>query len=283
MDQDVLGSDIPSLTRKENNMSETQVSEAAFLKVLNTKKTAAAAAAKTERKGFLDDSAVLDKLGIASGESKTFHGSVSKIVMDFAKKDKNRPMFRFVYVIASDDKSANGTVVNNNFIIEDGVNKEGVVFRTEAEVLENLFQEFQSLGEDTTKWVKDPCGEAAKAAKLHTKEKTPVSITVKHWDNGKKSGMNVYANTVPVSDNSDLEDEVNEEEADDSDFDPEDWIGGYVTFTSEEYGNVRMLVSSYDADTETFSGTDDNGDDWEDEYAPLAKAVEWAEDQEPAE
>jgi len=262
---------------------DKQVSEAAFLQSFNKKKASADAAAKSARpSGFLDDKQTLAKLGVGPNERKTFQGMVSKIVLSFAKNDANRPMFRFAYSITSDDRSIDGTVVSNQYIIEEKTKKDtGEVWKTEEEAEAEVYYEFQGLGEDTSRWGKDARAKAVKAAKDHTKAKTPVSITIAHWTKGEgasyKSGMNVIINPALDDSNSDLDDTT--EEAPDDGFDSADWIGGWVTFESDEYGTIRMKVESYDEESHTFSGTSDTNERWEEDYAPSADVVEWAENQ----
>ena len=265
-----------------NQAEDKQVSEAAFLKAFDKKKAAAKAAAKVERAAFLDDSAIMEKLGLKANDRQTFHGAVSKITFSFAKNDSNRPMFRFAYVLVSDDKAANGLIVSNNHIVEESKDKEsGEVWRTEEEALENLFGEFQGLGEDTTSW-DDPLKASVAAAKKHTADKTPISITLHHYVSRKGThGLGVKVNgPLGDDDNSDLEDsdDTSSEESSDE-FNPDDYLGGFVEFDNDDYGHIRIQVTSYDAENHTFSGTDSEGQAWEGDYAPNADSVEWSEDQ----
>lgn len=263
---------------------EKKITKAAFLKALDKKAAVAKVATKKERQTYLDDTALLQKLGLGPGESATFTASVSNISFLFAKDDPNRPMFIFNYVIESDESNENGVIVGNNFILEEGKNKEGEIFRTEQESQEQLFGEFQGLGEDTSEWAtsKNPLHDAVTAAEEHTKNKTPISITIKHWSKPPKSGMNVRVNgPLADDDNSDLEtDEEEYEDAEgESDFDASEWIDGWVEFDHEEYGSVRMKVEAYDEDADVFTGTDENGEEWTADYGPKPDVVVWSENQ----
>lgn len=297
---------------------EKQVSEAAFLKSLNKKKAVLKAAAKTKRReGYQDDEAIAKRLGLEPGESGTFNASVSKIGFSFAKNDANRPMFRFSLVIMSSNKKANGTVVSWNHILEEGRSKEtDEVFRTELEAAEAVMADFQGLGEDTTEWDEDEVMEKAlEAAKYHTKEKTEVSLYIKHWtktnDKGEivKAGLN-YRINGPIDDDegteedeeqeeeeleeeeteeeeteeteeeeSEEESEESEEESEEGEFDPDEWIGGYVTFKDKEFGNVRMKVTAYNEKKHAFEGIDQNGDVWDGKYAVSVDKVEYDDNQ----
>lgn len=282
------------------------VSEAAFLKSLDKKKAALSAAAKTKRPdGYQDDKAILDRLGLAIDESGTFNAQVSKITFSFAKGDQNRPMVRFAFVIMSDDRKKNGTVVSWNHILEEGTTKEGNVFRTEEEASENLMFDLQGLGEDTESWKESETNKKImEACKRHTKEKTEVSMYIKHWASYtaagklKNEGGNFRINgpigdveeageedEVPEDEDEETEEEGEEEEADEEEgtFDANEWIGGWVKFKDKKFGDIRMKIDSWDEETECFSGTDTNGDVWDGEYAvPLAKA-DWDDDQEDPE
>lgn len=290
------------------------VSEAAFLKALDKKKTALAAAAKTKRpEGYQDDTAILQRLGLAIDESGTFNAQVSKVTFSFAKGDQNRPMVRFAFVIMSEDRKKNGTVVSWNHILEEGVSKKtNEVFRTYEEACENLMGDLQGLGEDTESWKESEVNKKImEACKRHTKEKTEVSLYIKHWASYTESGKlkNEGANfriNGPIGDveeageedeeapedEEEVEEEdeeteeegeeeaADEEEEEEGEFDPDEWIGGWVKFHDKKYGDIRMKVDSWDEDTQCFSGTDSNGDVWDGDYAvPLAK-VDWDENQE---
>lgn len=271
------------MPKKATSQNEDKkVSEAAFLKAFDAKKAAAKAATKEKRpSGLLDDVGIMKKLGLDVGDRQTFNANVSKIVMSFAKNDPSRPMFRFVYIIVSDDKRANGTIISRNFIIEEGVRKDGTVWKSEEEALNELFFEFQGIGDDTEKWANDPIKKCVEAAKHHTKENTPVTLTIAHStakDDSSKHYMNVRVNPALADDNSDL-DQSDEEESSDDEFNAEDWLGGWVEFDNNEYGHIRMKVEEYDADSHTFTGTDDSGEKWEGDYAPSADVVDWSENQ----
>lgn len=257
---------------------EKTVTSAAFLAALNKKKAALVKGAKEERRtGYLEDSAILAKLGVEEGDRKTFPASVSKVVFSFAKDDTNRPAFRFHYIIESADPKANGTIVQNYYILEEGVKQDGTVWQTEEQAAAKISGEFQGLGDDTSGWgVED----FVTASQKHTKDKTPISVTVSSYRNKKDElKMNITPNPVAdnaPADNSDLD-------AGD-DFDGNAWVGTYIEFEHESVdGKVRMLVESYDAETDTFTGTDDNGEEWSGDYAiATTHPFEQSENQEPA-
>lgn len=291
-----------------------QVSEAQFLKAMDKKKTVIKAAAKSKRpEGFQNDKDVLHRLGIEIGDSATFTAQVSKITFSFAKGDANRPMFRFAFVIVSDNKKHNGAVVSWNHILEDA-SANGEVFRTTEQATQNLMYDLQGLGEDTESWPEAELNKRIlEAIKRHTKEKTEVSLNIRHWasyedDNEtiKNEGANFRING-PIGDDDageedeeyeeeeteeeegeeETEEEETEEETDETeeegDFDPEEWIGAYVTFKDKQYGDMRMKITAWNEDTETFDGIDQNGDVWDGDYAVAADRVEWDDDQEDAE
>jgi hypothetical protein len=250
---------------------EKQVSKAAFLKSLNSKKAAAKAAAKTERKGFLSDAEIAAKLGLGDGDRMTTPGKVSKIVFYFAKNDSARPAFRFVYVAVSDDKNINGTTFSKNIIIEE-VNTPNFS-KTEEEAMEELFQEFQGLGDVTAKWT-DPLADAVEAAEQHTKDKTDISLSINCFKRkskpGQPLGIGVYPNPARATDNSDLEDD--EEEYEDAD---ETLVGKWVTWT-DDAGSLDFFAEAYDEDSDTYSGKDEE----DNEYTEVpASECELAEDQ----
>jgi hypothetical protein len=242
---------------------DKSVSPAAFLASLNKKKAALVKGAKTERRvGYLDDKSILMKLGVEPGVRKTFPASVSKIVFSFAKDDTARPAFRFSYIINSTDPKANGTVVSNYYILEEGVKADGTVWQTEEEAAAKIAGEFQGLGDDSADWGTE---DFVTAAQKHTKDKTPIQVTISAYiskkDNEPK--INVLPNPIDddaaPADNSDL---------DGDDFNPTEWIGAYIEFQHESVdGTVRMLVESFDEETQCFIGVDANGERWEGDYA----------------
>jgi D-alanyl-D-alanine carboxypeptidase len=255
---------------------EKTVTTAAFLASLNKKKASLVKGAKEERQtGYLEDAAILTKLGVEEGDRKTFPASVSKVVFSFAKDDTARPAFRFHYIVDSSDPRAKGTVVQNYYILEEGKKQDGTVWQTEEQAAAKIAGEFQGLGEDTSGWTVE---DFVTAAQKHTKDKTPISVTISAYRNKKDEiKMNVTPNPVADSapaDNSDLEE-----------FDGNAWVGVYIEFAHESVdGTVRMLIESYDADTDSFIGVDDNGERWEGDYA-ISTSHEFveSESQEPAE
>lgn len=252
---------------------DKSVSTAAFLASLNKKKAALVKGAKEERRqGYLDDAGILAKLGIEEGMRKSFPASVAKIVFSFAKNDTARPAFRFSYIIDSTDPRAKGTVVSNYYILEEGVKADGTVWQTEEEAAAKIAGEFQGIGEDTSGWTVE---DFVKAAQQHTKDKTEMSVTVSCYRNkNQELKLNVTPNPAlgdsAPADNSDLDDES------DDDFDGNAWVGFWIEFQHESVeGTVRMLVEAYDVDSDTFTGTDDNGEKWEGDYA-ISTQQEWA-------
>lgn len=253
---------------------EKQVNEAQFLKSLNKKAAAAKAAAKAERpSGIMTDAMIMKKLGLEDeGDSITLAARVSKIQFGYAKKDTDRPYFRFAYALSENSPNTDegkGMIVSNYHELTEA-EKDGEVWRSEEQAFEQLFFEFQAIGESTKDW-KDPVQEALKAAKRHTAEKTEIQVMLSVYAKRDGSvGLNIRPDTVAPADNSDLEDE---EEGDDEG-DLNDFVGGWVTWTDDE-GSVDFKVTAYNEEEETFTGVDEDDDEYE---APVAEC-EWSEDQ----
>lgn len=274
---------------------EKQVNPAAFLKALNKKKAAAKAAAKAERPtGIMDNAAIMARLGLENeGDRVTLAARVSKIQMGFAKQDANRPYFQFFYSLSENSPLSDkgrGMVVNNYREVAAATNADGEEWRTEEQALEQLFFEFQALGEDTSEWT-DPLPDAIECAKKHTADKTEILVGFNVYKSKTSGALGLNISVVGAeSDNSDLEDDADLEDdesddTDDTDDDSddseeasyEDWVGGWVTYSDDD-GSVDFLVESYDAEEETFNGTDEDGGEWEN--APC-DSCEWCEDQRP--
>lgn len=260
---------------------DTQVNEAAFLKSLNKSKAAAKAAAKAERpSGILDDTAILARLGIETTDDVvTVSARVSKVQMGFAKKDTARPYFRFAYVLTENSPlsgKGKGLIVSNYRELTEGESN-GEVFRTVEQAYEQMYFEFQALGETTKDW-EDPMAEAIAAAKRQTKDKTEIQIRFSAYEKS-KGGLGLNISVVNVLNNKDLgdDDETDdtEEEETEGEVPLEDWVGGWVKWEDSE-GAVEFKVDSYDADSDTFSGTDSDGEEWSD--APTSEC-EWLDPQ----
>jgi hypothetical protein len=258
---------------------EKQVNEVAFLKNLNANRAAAKAAAKEKRPdGIMTDASIMQRFGLTEdGASVTVNGNVSKIQLGNAKQDVKRPYFRFAYSITDHSPltgMGRGTIVSNYHELTEGVSKEGEVYRTVEDAYAQLFYEFQGLGEDTESW-DDPVAEAVKSAKLHTKEKTPVSITLSTYakrDKSKGLGLNIRVN--PIASNEDLDDANVEDEdvesegtEDGEDYTPDaNWVGYWVTWEDETGPDnaATVLLESFDEDSATFTGTGDDGTEYTD-------------------
>lgn len=259
---------------------EAQVNEATFLKSLNKKKQAAKIAAKSERpSGILDDTAILNRLGLtAENERISVPAKVSKIQPGFAKNDTNRPYFRFAYVLTDNSPNSGkgkGLIVSNYHELTEA-EKDGEVFRTEEQAFEKLFYELQGIGEDTKSLEKDDeiMAKTLELAKKHTSAKTEVLLSISTYKRGNGNlGINITPNPLVV-DNSDLGESSDSSEKSD-DFDPNDWIGGWVTWTDDE-GSVDFCIESYDEDSHTFSGKDEDDAEYSD--APVDQC-EWCDDQ----
>jgi len=268
---------------------DKQVSEAAFLKSLDKQRATAAAAAKTARRtGFPDDHEILEKLEIPVGQSKTFNAAVSAIKFSFAKDDANRPAFRFQYVVVSDNMRYNGVQLSNYYILEAQAPTDKWKGRTLEEAQAELFGEFQGLGEDTSGWAADPrvnpLATAVQVAKEHTAAKTPITLTVQHWESKdkQKTGMRVTVKgPIADADNSDLvtDEEVAQTEATDS-FDPNQWLNAIVDFKDLEGKPIKGQIESFVDDTYSHVViVDQNNELWEGEYAVDFNTVEWSDDQ----
>lgn len=265
------------------NNETKQVSEAAFLKALGAKKSQLVKSAKKQRpSGLQSDIEILEKLGIGPNESKTYNGKVNTIKFYFAKDNAARPAYRFVYTIISDDKSANGTNVSKNIILEETER------RSLEKNIDELMYELQGLGEDTESY-KDPLKEVQAAVARHTKDKTSVRLTVRHWVGDNISGMNIRVNPL---DDSDLESEEEEEEeleeeeteevdsneefeevdsdddgVDEEEFVPDAWMDGWIDYRfpgddSVDADTYTLKVVKYHKKTNTFDCVDEDGNEW---------------------
>jgi hypothetical protein len=258
---------------------EAQVNESAFLKQLNKNKQAAKVAAKSERpSGILDDAAILDRLGMTAEEERiSIPAKVSKIQPGFAKGDTNRPFFRFAYVLTDNSPisgKGKGMMLSNYHELTEGT-KDGEVFRTVEEAFEKLFYELQGIGENTKSLEKDDeiMSKTLDLAKKHTANKTEVMLSISTYKRGNGNlGINITPNPLSV-DNSDLDDKSDDSE--ESDFDATEWIGGWVTWTDDD-GSVDFCIESYDEDSHTFTGKDENGDEYSE--APVDQC-EWCDNQ----
>jgi hypothetical protein len=264
--------------------NDKQVSEAAFLKALASKKQQLVKSAKKARpSGLLNDLEILEKLGIGPNESKTFNGNVQAIKFYFAKQDAARPAYRFAYVLVSSDKSVNGTIVSKNIILEE------TDYRTLEQHIDDLMYELQGLGEETDAY-KDPLKEVQSAVARHTKEKTALRISIKHWVSGTKAGMNIRVNPVDDSDLATEDEEAPEDEevedveaedeefeevdppeteesGDDEEFDPDAWIDGWIDYKFEgddavDAGTYTLKVVKYHKKSNTFDCVDEDGAEW---------------------
>jgi len=267
----------------KDKQEDTQVNEAAFLKALNKSKAAAKAAAKADRPtGLLDDAAILARLGLKeANDAVTLNCRVSKVQMGFAKKDTARPYFRFAYVLTENSPETGkgkGMIVSNYHELTEA-EKDGEVWRTEEDAYEKMYFEFQGLGETTKDWA-DPLAEAMAAAKRQTKNKTEIQIRFSAYErNNGTLGLNI--SVVNVLNNDDLGDDT--EDADDDTDESEDegnvplseWVGGWVKWEDAD-GAVEFLVDNYDEDADTFTGTDEDGEEWG--PAPTS-ACEWCDNQ----
>jgi hypothetical protein len=262
-----------------------QLSESAAVKALMAKKGQFASAAKKKRPtGIMNDMEILARLGIGPNESKVYSANVNNIKPYYAKDDANRLAFNFAYTINSDDKEANGITLRSNHILEE------TDYKTLEQVIEELMFELQGLGEHTDSY-KDPIGEAVKAMAKHTKEKTEVRLTVKHYV-GKKArkdgtfpeGINLTVN--PVLGNEDLPSDDEDTDAgseepptndeagvEDGAFNPDEWIGVKIRYSfsgdGDAYpeGDYDLTIKSYDEATESFICEDEGGEEWSGDYA----------------
>lgn len=254
---------------------DTQVNEVAFLKSLNKKQAAAKAAAKADRPaGLLDDAAILKRLGLEEeNESITVNGRVAKIQMGFAKKDADRPYFRFAYSLSENSPisgKGKGLIVSNYHELTEAESN-GEVWRTIEDAYERMFFEFQGLGEVTKDWT-DPLKQAVECAKNHTKNKTEIQLKLSTYINSKDE-LRLNVSVVGVNNNDDLSD--NDEESEEETLSYDEWVGGWVKW-EDASGAVEFLVESYDEDSNTFSGTDEDGESWEN--APVDDCT-WCDNQ----
>jgi hypothetical protein len=261
-----------------------QLSEAQVIKMLTMRKGQFASAAKKARPtGIISDEEILEKLGIGPNETKVFSANVNNIRQYLAKNEAGRLAFNFAYTINSDDTSCNGVTVRNNFIIEDSGN------RTAEQVVDEIMYELQGLGEHTDAY-KDIIGEAVKACAKHTKEKTEVRLSIKHYV-GKtgKHGMNIRANPVVTNDDlppDETSEEVEEAAVDavegESEFNPSDWIGVKIRYKfvgdGESYpeGEYDLTIKSYDEDSTSFICEDEHGEEWAGDYAVNAFEADYS-------
>ncbi len=262
---------------------DTQVNESAFLKSLNKKAAAAKAAAKAERPtGMLDNAAIMARLGLEEENDRiTVNARVSKIQIGFAKKDTNRPYFRFAYSLTENSPNSGkgkGLIVSNYHELTEA-EKDGEVWRTIEDAYEKMYWEFQALGENTMDWT-DPMAMAVEAAKKHTKDKTEIQLQLSVYSGNKGLGLNI--SVVNVLNNDDLgedTEESDEEEETEGEVALADWVGGWVTWT-DSTGSADFCIDSYDEDNNTFSGSDEEGNEYTD--APTSEC-EWCDNQRDAE
>lgn len=280
------------MPKKAPGSGNSEVSEAAILRKLQAREQAAKAAATKPRPSGMDDMAILARLGIGPGESKTLQGNVGSIKLTAAKGDANRPMFLFSYITSSDDPQANGVTITRNFIIEDKVRvkdsakgAKGSVYQTADESIDELMWELQGLGENTEGYLTAKEGvilACHAACKQHTAEKTPVRLTIQHWTSSDKAGMNITVNPAGSDDLADseasFEEESPVEEEAPADFDSEAWIEGYIDYTCPETGEVTLQVVSYDAGQHQFNCVADDGSEWNtaDGWGVPADKCEWS-------
>ncbi len=258
---------------------DTQVNEASFLKSMNKKAVAAKAAAKAERPtGMLGNAAIMARLGLEEENDRvTINARVSKVQMGFAKKDANRPYFRFAYSLSENSPNSGkgkGLIVSNYHELTEA-EKDGEVWRTIEDAYEKMFWEFQALGEVTAEW-SDPLAGAIEAAKRHTKEKTEIQVQLSVYSGTKGLGLNI--SVVNVMNNDDLgesdSEEESEDESEEGEVGLEDWVGGWVKWEDKD-GAVEFLVDSYSEDDDTFTGTDEDGGEW---TGPTS-VCEWCDNQ----
>lgn len=280
------------MPKKAPGSGNSEVSEAAILRKLQAREQAAKAAATKPRPSGMDDMAILSRLGIGPGESKTLQANVGSIKLTAAKGDTNRPMFLFSYITSSDDPQANGVTISRNFIIEDKVRvkdsakgAKGSVYQTADESIEELMWELQGLGENTEGYITAKEGAimaAYGACKKHTAEKTAIRLTIQHWTSGEKAGMNVTVNPAGSDDLADSEASIEDTSSDDAeapaDFDSEAWIDGYIDYTCPENGECTLQVVSYDAGEHQFNCVADDGAEWsvESGWGIPADKCEWS-------
>ena len=275
----------------------SEVSEAAILRKLQAREQAAKSAAAKPRPSGTDDMAILSRLDIGPGESKTLQANVGSIKLTAAKGDANRPMFLFSYITSSDDPQLNGVTIGRNFIIEDKKRTKdsekgaaGTIYQTADESIDELMWELQGIGEDTEGYLTAKEGvmmSAIAAGKRHTAEKTPVRLTIQHWVSGSKAGMNVSVNPAGSDDlveseaaDDDVTDasDAGDPQVGDEAFDSEAWIDGYIDYTCPETGAVTLKVVSYDAGQHQFNCVADDGSEWNvaDGWGVPADSCEWS-------
>lgn len=254
--------------------AESKVSTAAILRSLKTKEAAAKTAAKQERPKStrMDDSELIERLGLEMDQTASFSANVNSIKLTCAKGDKDRVMFIFNYTLSSDDKNVNGVPISNSFIIEDKVytsgKKKGEVWESVEEVIKKLMFEFQALGFDTAAWAKDKTlgvwGNAEKACKEATAEKVGVRITLKPWESDNSSGINVWVN--PGMSNDDLEEDEEEEAEDEEEVEEEE---------SEEAEDESSEEESEEEEEESEEEEEESDEEEEAEFDPNDYLDRW--------
>ena len=282
---------------------DKKVAKSKFLASLKKNKTASKKAAKEKRPdGILSDEAIAARLGLQfpspgdKGESVTLEAELSVVAAGFAKDDANRPYYRFAWTIQENSPHTSrgkGLQVSDYFELTEGKSKDGTVYRTVEEAYESLYFAFQGAGIDTEEW-SDPDAEAFAAAEALTKEKRTVSLTITSYCSKKGtegvSFRGSFLEDMAPDDNSDLEndeeetedtetsdepdEDSNSDEGGEEEFNPDDWIGGWVDWTDDE-GTVRGKVNSYDESDDTFNITDEDGN----EYDAASDQCEWSENQ----
>lgn len=253
---------MPKPNQPAAKSGEKQVSEAAFLKSMDKHKQAAQASAKKDRpQGSLEGEALAQLLGLEVGQRYLFSARVATIGFGFAKDDANRPYLRFAYSLTSNGPSGKGVgqIVSNYYELTEGKKTDGEVFRTVEEAYDQVYFEIQGLGEDTSAYT-NVNADLIKAAKKHTAEKTEVQIAISCTK--AKTGDKIYVNyrVMGPADNSDLDTGESTDTDNSEQFNPDDWVGLWVSWTDAD-GTVEFKVTSHDADG--FYGEDD-----ETQYGP---------------
>lgn len=278
-----------------------------FLKSLASYKAQATKLAKVATSsGYLEDSEIIETLGLTEGERMILVARLSRFAYG---KDKNKqPYFQVKFTVA--EGSAKGTPLSD-FI---GFPKSDKA-RCERS-WETLFRYFQKMGIDTTEWSGDVLAAVADAADGLTAARPFVRLTLSIYQKRNSKGvaegdarLNIgIIGTADESDGQEQEDppeaeeeeteeeeteEVEEEEeAEEEDYETveppeaeeeeeEDlaaWVG-YAGTIEVESGTIEGSATAFDEDAKTFTFTVEGYDDAniDGDYEVVFSDITWAE------
>lgn len=275
---------------------------AQFIKDLDKhKKIAAKSMKKPASSGRMDDTEVIELLGLTEGVKKIVSARLARVYYGVSKTAAKQQFFQFRFAIL--DSKYRGVPVS----IYRGLDLSST--EKEEQSFDFLYGEFQRLGIDTTEWDGSSVGlSTVEAAEQLSEDKPYVTIALSVYQKrdakGKPSGdprLNINIMSLSDAPTSSVEDEeaeqeqeeeeeyeeVEAEEAEDtseeveqeeSDGEEESWIGYPCSFESEGE-TIEGVTSAYDADSDTYTVTvSEYGEDWDGDYEVTSAEITWAEE-----